>query len=228
MYFSFPDHPYIAIIGDIQDSKKIENRDKIQKLLNGILTEINQKYLNNISSKFLITLGDEFQGLLCNGENVMQIISEIKNKMFPVKIRFGIGVGDITTNINSEMSIGADGPGYYNARNAIECIKNDKKKKQTNAANIRIELDVDNQAPATMLNTILSLMTAIENTWSIRQREIIGDMLMHNGNQMDTAKRLKIKQPTVQRTLAKGNYYPYKDALDTIEKILGEIRRDDV
>lgn len=31
-------------------------------------------------------------------------------------MRFGIGIGSISTKINSEISIGADGPGYYKAR----------------------------------------------------------------------------------------------------------------
>ena len=40
-----------------------------------------------------------------------------------MKLRFGIGVGEISTVINPEMALGADGPGYYNARKAIEDLK---------------------------------------------------------------------------------------------------------
>lgn len=225
MFFSFTFNPYIAIIGDIKESKKITDRNHVQEKLKDVLENINKAYTNDISSKFIITLGDEFQGLLCSGTNVMNIISEIERKMYPVKIRFGVGVGEITTRINNEMAIGADGPGYYKARSAIEFLKENEKKKQANPADIRIEADEDNQAAEVMINTILSLMTVIKEDWTDRQREIIWDMLEHQDNQASAAKRLNIKQPSVQKSLANGKYYAYKAALDTIGKALGEIRR---
>lgn len=55
---------YIAIIGDIKDSKKIENRNLIQGKLNYVLNQINKMYSSDISAAFITTLGDEFQGLL--------------------------------------------------------------------------------------------------------------------------------------------------------------------
>lgn len=88
-----------------------------------MLTQINQKYKEQIASKFLITLGDEFQGLLLNGSQALTIVEELKRKMYPIEIRFGIGVGEITTKIDREKALGADGPSYYYARNAIEQLK---------------------------------------------------------------------------------------------------------
>lgn len=228
MYFHFSCKPHIAIIGDIKDSKKINNRNEVQKKLIKVLDQINEKYNEDISSNFIVTLGDEFQGLLCNGANTMQIIFEIERRMYPVKLRFGVGIGEISTDIIREMSIGADGPGYYNARTAIEILKNDEKRNQTNPADIRFEITGDNQASTTMINIILSLMTVIKETWTERQREIIWDMMEHQDSQSDVARRLSIKQPTVQKSLSKGKYYAYKDAFDTIGQALKEIRRKDV
>lgn len=228
MYFAFLDNPYIAVIGDIKESKKIVNRGCEQERLQAVLKDINFKYDDDISSKFIITLGDEFQGLLRSGKNTMNIITEIERRMFPVKIRFGIGIGDITTEINREMSIGADGPGYYRARSAIDFLKNSEKKNQTKAADIRLEADSKNQAVSIMINTIFSLLTVIKESWSDRQREVIWDMLEHQDSQSAAARRLLIKQPAVQKSLSKGNYYAYKNALDTVEKAFAEIRRTNV
>ena len=228
MLFSLFPNPYIAIIGDIKESRKLEKRGAVQEKLRGVLNEINEAYSQDISSKFLITLGDEFQGLLCNGANALRIISEIEMKMHPVKLRFGVGVGAITTDIIREMSIGADGPGYYRAREAIHFLKDNEKRNQTNKANIRVEVDGDNQAPTTMINTILSLMSVIKDSWSDRQREIIWNMMEYQDGQTNVANRLHITQATVHKGLASGKYYAYKEALDTIGKALGEIRRDHV
>lgn len=227
MFFLFK-NTYIAIIGDIQGSKMIENRKDTQIKLETVLEEINLQYSDNIASKFTITLGDEFQGLLLDGGNVLNILSKIERRMHPVKLRFGVGIGEITTDINPSMSIGADGPGYYRAREAIENLKEKEKRKQTYAGDILFKADDENQLIITMLNTIIELMFAIKSFWSDRQREVIWDMLEYHDNQINTAKRLKIKQPTVQKALVAGKYYAYKEAIDTIESVLSEIRRKSV
>ena len=70
MSFDYPNNLYIAIIGDIKGSKKLDNRNEVQKKLTSVLDDINKKYKDDIYSKFTITLGDEFQGLLCYGQTV--------------------------------------------------------------------------------------------------------------------------------------------------------------
>ena len=69
---------YYAIIGDIKRSKKIENRCEIQEKLKKILDNVNSIYNNDISAKFLITLGDEFQGLLEITAPILEIIKYIQ------------------------------------------------------------------------------------------------------------------------------------------------------
>ena len=130
MFFLFDYSPYIAIIGDVKNSRNIKERKEFQNKLNEILNEINKIYSDSIASNFTITLGDEFQGLLYSGKNVMNIIQYIKKESYPVKIRFGVGIGAITTDIDSNISIGADGPGYYKARDSIEQLKILEKKKE--------------------------------------------------------------------------------------------------
>ena len=224
----FNHKPYIAVIGDMKNSKKLRNRQVIQEKLKGVLEQINIKYKDDLSSKFIITLGDEFQGLLYRGGQTLHIICEIERKMYPVKIRFGIGIGEITTKINQEMSIGADGPGYYKAREAIEYLKKNEKMKKVGKSDIRVEADMDNQTSVITLNTIFTLLSAIKDTWSDRQREVIWDMLEHQDSQMEAAGRLNIQQPTVQRLLSKGKYFAYREALDAAEKVLGEIKQDGI
>lgn len=52
-------------------------------------------------------------------------------------------------------------------------------------------------------------------------------MLEYQRSQVDVSKRVKITQPPVKKSLVSGNYYVYKEALDTISEVLEEIRRDD-
>lgn len=222
MFFFYESKPFIAIIGDIRKSKELDDRKEIQEQLKFILEEINRKYEADIAAKFIITLGDEFQGLLFNGHNVIKILQEIKVKLHPVELRFGIGIGKINTEINSEMALGADGPGYYNARKAIETIKNNEKRSKTIFSDIRVEIEKENDQ-VMLMNTIFELIKSIEMMWTDRQREIIWDMIKNMDGQKNAAKRLGITQPSVQKSLVKGKYYSYEKALKNVEKIIGEI-----
>ena len=131
---------YYAIIGDIKRSKKIENRCEIQEKLKKILDNVNSIYNNDISAKFLITLGDEFQGLLEITAPILEIIKYIQREIFPIKLRFGVGIGNVSTLINHEAAIGADGPAFYAAREMIEFLREQEKKLKEQAADIQISV----------------------------------------------------------------------------------------
>ncbi len=228
MFFFFDVKPYIAIIGDIRESKKIHDRNDVQLKLKNVLETINNKYGEEVSSKFMITLGDEFQGLLWSGAKVLDIIEEIQREMYPIQIRFGIGVGKITTNINAGMAIGADGPGYYKAREAIEFLKREEQKNKAPLSGIRIEVEEEMSNVSNLLNTIFSLMEVIKSNWTQRQREIIYEYENTGGSQLECAKRVEITQSSVQRSLKKGNYYEYTHAKKTVNSVLCEIGEEDV
>ena len=58
MSFFFDNKPYIAIIGDMKMSRKMEERKEVQVRLSDVLLRINETYKQDIVSKFTITLGD--------------------------------------------------------------------------------------------------------------------------------------------------------------------------
>lgn len=213
--------PFIAIIGDIRNSRELESRKEIQDKLNKTLKEINVKYEEDIESKFVITLGDEFQGLLSKGGQLLHVIQDIRMQLYPVEVRFGIGIGEITTDINTEMALGADGPGYYRARDAIEIIKANEKKNRTVVADIRLEND--NEKQKILINTIFELVRVIEQEWTERQREIIWNIWQYQDGQQKTAQRMGITQSAVHKALVKGNYYVYEKTLKNVGEVLGEL-----
>ena len=118
---------YISLIGDIVNSRSIKEEDRfqLQTCLNDVLTRFNNLYPDKIAAKLTLTLGDEFQGLFYDASLIFEIISYLLVKV-PYKIRFGIGKGSLFTNINSITAIGTDGPVWWNARNALQKIKEDK------------------------------------------------------------------------------------------------------
>ena len=226
MFFSFNFQPYIVIIGDIMNSKEIMNRKNVQDKLSRVLENVNQAYSDSIMSKFAITLGDEFQGLLHTGEKTIEIIEYIKMEMYPVKIRFGIGIGSIETDINSEISLGADGSGYYRARNCIEKLKKIEKKKETASSDILIECDDENEMQELSLNSIFKLMYSIEKRWTEKQRAVVNTCLFQHSNQTEISKIFHVTQSNIQQILSKAQFYVYKEVYGSIDKILSEVKHD--
>ncbi|MCL5029301.1 MAG: SatD family protein [Bacteroidetes bacterium] len=112
----------IALIGDIVSSKKIKNRSEVQKRLLRLFEKINSGN-KNLTSPFTITLGDEFQALYNRPVNLFQNIWQILLVLHPEKARFSIGVGELTTRINTKQSIGMDGPAFHNARQGLMELK---------------------------------------------------------------------------------------------------------
>ncbi|MBP7176577.1 MAG: hypothetical protein KBA53_10265 [Thermoclostridium sp.] len=220
--FSYSYTPYIAVIGDIVSSKRIPERKEIQDKLTSLLNDINKAYPRNIASQFMITLGDEFQGLLHTGDNVLEMLETIEREMHPVKMRFGIGVGGITTDINPEVPLGADGPAYHHARRMIQELKSAEKKKMESKLNMKIEIETYPEITE-LVNTIFTLNTVLKEKWTDRQRQIIGEYLKSGGTQSDTAKKLDIHQSNVQRALAGADFYAYHRAIGTVTKILSGI-----
>lgn len=214
---------YIGIIGDIVQSKEIPDRSKSQKRLQAVLSSLNAKYAGEIASRFMITLGDEFQGLLKCGKNTINIINEIEWEMHPVHIRFGIGIGEITTDINFDLPLGADGPAYHNARKMIELLKNAEKKNKFPYSNIMISSDGNDLLSDSLLNSILSLSATIKVKWTDRQRTIAFDCMKHGDNQMKSAERLGINQSSIHKSLTGSGYYSYISGMDTVSKELSKI-----
>lgn len=114
------------MICDIKSSKHLKNRESFQYKLIDTLKEANLKFSDIISSPFIITLGDEWQGLLSFPCNYSDIISFFCSRLDPVEFYCGIGIGQISIH-DFELTVNQlDGPSFYNARNAIKIAKRKK------------------------------------------------------------------------------------------------------
>ena len=216
---------YFAIIGDIKQSKSIKTRREIQNRLKAILDLINNDFDEDIAAKFIITLGDEFQGLLSSAKNIIQIIDRIQFNLFPIRLRFGIGFGGIETDINKDMALGADGPAYHYARNMIDHIKIIEKGKMYGSSNIMFYA-INNIEITSLINSNLQLCSFIEHNWTIKQRQLLVKIILEHKNQNKAAEELGIVQSSVQRRLKAAGYYDYINAKDLLAFILYKIWGD--
>ncbi|SCG82046.1 hypothetical protein DW1_0426 [Proteiniborus sp. DW1] len=114
---------YCTMICDICSSRKIKNREEIQYKIIDMLKEVNKKYNDIILSPFIVTLGDEWQGLLRYPCDYLNIINFFKKYIPDIKFYVGIGIGDVSIH-NFELTVNQlDGPSFYRAREAIKLAK---------------------------------------------------------------------------------------------------------
>lgn len=220
-------NPYAAIIGDIKNSRQISNREEVQEQFRSILQSINEKYADDIASQFIIALGDSFQGLLKNKQAIMNIIFEIELAMSPVELRFGIGLGDVSTTIQRKNSMEMDGTAYHRARQMIETIETNENKYTQSETNIMIFSGEDFQQTDRLLNAVLSLATGLKSKWSKRQKEVMYAYFTHGENQYKTAELLGIGQSTVNKALNGAKYYTYTTALKDVNLFLSQRIKED-
>lgn len=164
---------YFALIGDIVASKSLEERKKTQVKLENYLKIINGKYEEKMIKKISITLGDEFQGLFTSAKYLLEIIHKIELEMYPIKFRFGIGIGRIEFDhgyIDSPFR--SDGEVWWNARTAIDEVKiKNSKNKQEYFSNIYVKSQ--NEYFNQRINTVLDLCYSIKVNWTKKQTELI-------------------------------------------------------
>ena len=223
MFFFFFSRPYISIVGEVIPSKDTEEKRQQQRKLITVLETINQEHDKDISANFMPTIENEFQGLVGKGDNLMKLLLEIKNAMHPDQVRFGIGIGEVEADFQSENAITVSGAGYEKARESLNLLRNRDKKKQKAFTDIHLEIAGEQNERVHLMNTIFSLLSTLESAWSDRQREIIYNMIKYRDTQTTAAKHHGVTQSTIQKTLTAGNYYAYEEATSTLTAIFSEI-----
>ena len=167
--------------------------------------------------------------LLHSAAHLFELLDTIQFQLYPTKIRFGIGVGDMNTEIIQETSMGSDGPAYWSARNAIEKIheKNDygnaKVCLQKYSASIEEEVLLD------AANKTLKLCDRYANSWTKSQYEFVRRIILtyrygDNGeyNQRELAQELDISPQLVNSKVKNTGISVYVNTKCGLENVLKE------
>jgi len=210
------------IIGELSSIESIKNRLQEKEMLIEVLRKVNIKYGDVIASNFTLTVGNEFQGILSEGTSVMEIIDWIRISMGKTGLLFGIGIGEIETRI-SKLSIGVDGPAYWNAREAIQAVHDDDDYGKTN---ILICAD-ENRNLVQMMNETLRLCGYVESRWRETQREVVEKSILLHGHdssvkQIDLAKDMGLTTQALNQRIQSSGYYNYIRTRKELAQLLQE------
>ncbi len=212
---------YFALIGDIIQSKQVTNRSQLQEAINHAFETIHELYPDLVQSKFTLTLGDEFQALLTPSKTIFKLLDHLE-MLIPVPFRFGLGYGTLSTDFNKDVSIGADGPAYWNAREAINIIHNQNWSGKTKGYIITKDDKFDRT-----INNLLLLSDTLKDEWTDLQRKTFEQMLAEqiytdDFNQKEFAEELGISASSLSKRLNNGNIKIYLHSRNTMGYLLEE------
>ena len=180
---------YLAVIGDVVKSRELPDRSRFQQQLRSSIGRVNEEFSSSIASNFVLTIGDEFQGLLKRVDNIPQMLAVIRSGIHPIEQRVGIGIGSLDTALEPE-AIGMDGPCFHRARDAIELAK-------TYGTSIEVETGYSNEA----FRIYSLLYSKIRKQWTARQQQVF-DLSMMGLAGKEIAEQLEITPSAVSQHLS--------------------------
>lgn len=210
---------YIAVIGDLVASRSMspEERQQVQERFQAALDEVNQHFSKEIAALFLITVGDEAQGLLKKIDRLYAILRQIQIKLFPAEIVFGVGVGTLTTEVG-EFAIGADGPAFHRARQALTEAKSERK--EYGKAIVRdVKFLSENPVLDPVVNALFLALAVLRRHWTEKQTRVL-NWLEQGKAQKEVSEMLEIALSNVNRTIESTNFREYEQVVEGLQAIL--------
>lgn len=143
--------------GDLIKSRKLPNRAKMQRKLKSVLNRINKRFNDKIVVPFSLIRGDELQGLIDDLLKSYEIVMEIENLLYPVKVRFGIVSGNLSIQIG-KTTAEMDGECFHRSRKALDKAKELEKNLIFQTYNPSLDESV---------NAVLFLIGSIKKNWKL-------------------------------------------------------------
>lgn len=213
------DTNYIAVIGDLVASRSLspDQRQQVQKRFQTALDGVNQHFSKEIAALFLITAGDEAQGLLKKPDQLYAILRQIQIDLFPAEIVFGVGVGGLTTEVG-KFAVGADGPAFHRARQALMEAKSERK--EYGKAIVRdVKFLSENPVVDRVVNALFLALSVSRAHWTEKQTRIL-NLLEQGKSQKTVSETLGMALSNVTRTIESTNFREYEQVVDGLQAIL--------
>jgi hypothetical protein len=202
---------YCAVIGHINRSRSLAGRARVQRNFAAAVETINHEFRAAIASKFLVTLGDKFQGLLAAPEQSYDLVRRFQDLMGPIPFAFGVGIGTLSTPLK-KVALGMDGDGFKRAREALSVAK---RKRRTVCYFFKSESEV-------LVNALLGLMDKQWLRLTTRQRRIA--QLLNEQSPKEVARRLRISTQAISKTGKSAGMVELREAADALRQFLKELK----
>jgi len=184
-----PSSPCVALLADMVGSRRFQGarRGPVQQHFAALVRRLNQRYRSALLAPFMVSRGDEFQGLLREPTVLPDLIWDAESGFADTELRFGIGFGQLDTPAGDNV-LELDGPVLHRAREAIDQAATAKRLGGVFAG--------FGTAEDRILNGIARVLHRHRERMSARQRQVI-QHLRQGDSQISIAKRLRLTKQAI-------------------------------
>ncbi len=208
---------YCVVVGDIVGSRELspEVRSRVTHAAKDAFDRINTKYMGSLMTTFGMVRGDAFEGVMLTQHYAPQIVQDIIKAIYGVdktKVRISVVLGQLTITGSDRNE--TDGPAFHKANDDIAKLKKSKSDHW-----FQVSFDVGSLGQP-LADSVLSLLTALTEGWTEKQREIVWAMEAHEGYQKIVAKLLNLTPSVISKQLKAAHYDVYRQAWDSLTEYL--------
>lgn len=200
----------VGVIADIVGSRELANRPAAQRVILETFAEV-EAYLPSARPAWA-TVGDEFQFIANTWQDALRITLRVQAVLpADVRLRYGIGAGQINTVAEGEVGPIQDGTGWLNARAAIEEVEERQRDRDEVLSAFRsedTELTTAVTAQLVLRDHVLARMKA-------RERRLVGAILL-GATQQEVARAERISQAAVSQALHRSGAMALFDTDDML------------
>ncbi|MFA7330267.1 MAG: SatD family protein [Candidatus Delongbacteria bacterium] len=147
----------VVLIADLVRSRDIPERAQFQKRLSATLQALSVQSAESLLSPYTLTLGDEFQAVHADFRRILPDCLRILAELAPVRARFALAAGPLSTEINPVAALEMDGPAFLRARELLGELK-------TQSRNV-IQVGWAEGADPGLVNAALGLLAGTMEGW---------------------------------------------------------------
>lgn len=188
-----------AVLGDLVNSRGIDDRAGLQVELIAELERLNSEHTETLAAPLAMTAGDEFEGLFYSTAPLVSVVQRLADVVAPERLTFGVAAGGLVTPLSgaiADRQVGQlDGPVFHAARAAL---------REARGRDAWMAFQGFDDATDLAATAIGELLGEIRASWTDRRAQIVG--LARGRRQKDVADELNLSKSVVSEALKAARY----------------------
>ncbi len=206
---------YAVLIADVVGSR---TRRDLRAVLGQRLEMASRAHLRGeyIRLPYAITAGDEFQTIVRSCARLPELIFDLRERMWPLRLRMGIGIGRVPGRLRGPVNR-LGGEAFQFARTALEGVK----RGEGNKFKVLTGFKTKDAVFDSTANLIYALQDTLLLKITEKQWETIA-VFRKKRRLQATAKAMRLDMSTVSRNLKRGYFWQVEQTMKGMKILMEE------
>lgn len=201
----------IVVLGDVVDSRRIDDRGSVRDALATTLEDINERFDGAVDTPLAGIKGvDESGGVLPDPVPLYDVVDHVRRGLHPKEARVVAAAGEIDVVPRSSDVSRMDGPAFHAADDLLTDI---------DGTRYRFAMDVGDDELDVVIADEVNLLLFRKREWTARQREVV-NANRELGTQRAVAEELDVSQQAVSNVLARAGWRELSEMEDRLRAVL--------